>query len=544
MTDFAACKDREKDSGFWKLLQKDPKKTCRAAAGITAAALCVSMGCGIALWQLQRPRFQDLTIPLGTDSLEASQFLRPGGDPGKASFTEDAASLDLNRPGDHEMILRYGNRLESAVLHIEDTVPPQVEFIERLSKPADYVPQARDFVRSVEDDSETTVSFAKEPVLPDKGSELTVTVVVTDEAGNETAGDCVLTLTRLRETYALELGEQLTEADLLALPDRDRDFISREQLDRINVSDVGTYTITSTDGSERCVVTVRDTQGPELQLQPVRKKPGNRVTLRNFVRSATDPSGKVTLELLTSPDTSAEGYQTVAIEARDMYGNATRKETTLQITNDLVSPSISYLSVLKLPLNGTPDYLAGVTAFDREDGPLEVTVDASRVQTSVPGDYEAIYRATDAAGNTTVKRRRVEVAVDPHDPGPLVKKLADPLSDDPEEIRDYVRDYIAYSHDWGQGDPVVYGLTKRRGNCYVHAVCLQALLDEKGIENQLIWTENKTHYWVIAKIGSSWRHMDATPKPAHQRYSLMTDEQRRSTLGGREWDTGAWPPCE
>ena len=542
MKDFAVRNDREKVSGFQKLFKKDPGKVCTAAAVITAAALCAAMGCGAALWQLQRPHFQDLTIPLGTDSLAASQFLRPGGDPGKASFTGDAARLDLNHPGDHEVVLRYGNRLESVILHIEDRLPPQVEFVERLSKPADYEPDARDFVRTVRDDSDTTISFAREPVLPKDGGDLPVTVVVRDEAGNETAGDCVLSRFRLPESFILELGEQLTLSDLLALPDRD--LISQEQLDRINVAGVGTYTITSADGRESCQVTVRDTRGPELQLQPVRIKPRGRVAVRNFVRSASDPSGKVTLELLTPPDTSAEGYQTIAVEAKDLYGNTTRKETTLQITEDLVPPSISHLSVLKLPLNGKPDYLAGVTAFDRQDGPLEVTVDASQVQTSVPGDYEAIYRATDAAGNIAIKRRRVEVAGDPNDPGPLVKKLAAPLSDDPEEIRDYVRDYIAYSHDWGQGNPVVYGLTKRRGNCYVHALCLQAFLDEKGIENQLIWTQNKTHYWVIVKIGSSWRHIDATPRPSHQRFSLMTDEQRRSTLGGREWDTAAWPPCE
>ena len=72
-------------------------------------------------------------------------------------------------------------------------------------------------------------------------------------------------------------------------------------------------------------------------------------------------------------------------------------------------------------------------------------------------------------------------------------------------------------------------------------MCLQALLKEKGYATQLIWVTDKSHYWNLVKIGGVWRHMDATPDSNHRKISIMTDEQRLSTLKGRDWDHSAWP---
>jgi hypothetical protein len=133
----------------------------------------------------------------------------------------------------------------------------------------------------------------------------------------------------------------------------------------------------------------------------------------------------------------------------------------------------------------------------------------------------------------------------------LVAQYADQLSDDPEEIMYWCYENIWYWGDgWGEGDPVWYGLTYWEGNCYVHAYCLQAILDHKGYETQLIWTTEKTHYWVLVNIGGEgedavWRHIDSTPGDIHLGYGLMDDEHRLWTLsGGRVWDFDQWPACE
>ena len=89
-----------------------------------------------------------------------------------------------------------------------------------------------------------------------------------------------------------------------------------------------------------------------------------------------------------------------------------------------------------------------------------------------------------------------------------------------------------------------YGFTNKVGNCYVHALCLQRLLSAKGYSTKLIWVTNKSHYWLLINLGGTWWHIDATPTPAHSRYSLMNDEMRLATLNGRKWDFESWPACD
>ena len=89
-----------------------------------------------------------------------------------------------------------------------------------------------------------------------------------------------------------------------------------------------------------------------------------------------------------------------------------------------------------------------------------------------------------------------------------------------------------------------FGFTNKKGNCYVHALCLQVLLEAKGYETNLIWVTDKSHYWLQVKLDVGWRHIDATPGVRHTKYSLMDDEQRYECLQGRDWDRSQWPPCE
>jgi hypothetical protein len=70
------------------------------------------------------------------------------------------------------------------------------------------------------------------------------------------------------------------------------------------------------------------------------------------------------------------------------------------------------------------------------------------------------------------------------------------------------------------------------------------LLKYNGYSTQLIWTTCQTHYWLLININGTWRHIDPTPSSVHSRFSLMTDEQRKSTLSGRDWDRDSWPACE
>lgn len=531
--------------GTMKHMMDPGERGSFAAATILLAAATVCAGLGI--WNHQQPKFRDVTVELGTESISIRDFVTENAKLNKVSFVTDLSLVDLNRTGQMEITLAHGSSWETVRFTVRDTVAPEVVFRQLLMKPIDYIPDPEDFVVSVRDEDDAYIFFEDEVTVPKDYSDVVATVVVEDASGNRTMQKCVLRWNWLREKIDLEYGHQLKVEDVLLDPVRDASFINPEDIERINGSGIGTYTITSTIGNRtaECTVVVSDTTGPELELQDVQVKLGGSAKLDNFVVSVNDISGVADVRLLTEMDFSAPGKQTVTIEAEDTFGNLTTKEATLYIVEDFTPPVISGAGkTITIAKHGTADYLKGVSAYDEKDGTCKVTCNSNAVNVDVAGTYYVTYTAVDNSGNKATVKRKVIVEHDAEDTKALVRQIADSLGNDPEAIRDYVRGKIYYNHDWGGTDPVWYGFTNRVGNCYVHAKCLKAIFDLKGIESQLIWVTNKSHYWLQVKINGKWKHIDPTPSTLHGKYSLMNDEQRLSTLSGREWDTTKWPACE
>ena len=501
---------------------------------------------GLGIWNYQQPKFRDVTVELGTQSISIRDFMTENAKMNKVSFVTDPALVNLNKTGQMEITLAHGSARETVTFTVQDTVAPEVVFQQLVTKNIDYVPDPEDFVISVRDEDNAFVFFEDEVILPKDYSDVVVNVVVEDVSGNRTAQKCVLRWNWMPETINLEYGNTLKVEDVLLDPVRDASLINPEEIEKINQGGVGTYTITSTIGSRtaECTVVVADTIGPELELKDVQVRLGGTTRLDAFVVSVKDISGVADVRLMTEMDFSTAGQQTVVIEAEDTYGNITSKEATLYVVEDFTPPKISGADkALTIEKHSKVDFLKGVSAYDQKDGACQVTCNSSAVNVDVAGTYYITYTSVDNSGNKATVKRKVTVQHDAEDTKALVKKIAASQGNDPEKIRDYVRSTIRYNHDWGGTDPVWYGFTNKVGNCYVHAHCLKAIFDLKGIENRLIWVTNKSHYWLIVKINGQWKHIDPTPSRLHGKYSLMNDEQRLSTLSGRKWDTSQWPAC-
>ena len=545
----------EKSKSFGSFFKKDFFKTLKGMAIIVAAGALLAAGVGIGIGRVTNDRFQDVTVELGTDSVSITRFMTKHADINKVSFVSDPGIIDLNKLGETDVTLRHGNQVETVKFRVVDTTAPEVEFETVLMKDAGYIPDARDFVKSVSDMSATTVAFESDVAIPADYADTTCNVVVTDDSGNKTTGQCVLRFGRYRKEVTKEFGLPVTKGDILLAAERDGDAIDQTQLDAINKGLPGTYEVTvNFDGVEDiCTVTVQDTTGPELIVKDVSIEPGEEIRLKDFVVSVSDLSGGVRLVLATPLDNRKEETQRAVIEAEDPYGNITTAEATLRVTKDNDGPKINFAhDYVQAQCGGQkPNYMEGITAFDEVDGACMVVYDDSAVKMDEIGTYQVVYTAKDKSGNTTTKKRDVVVTFE-YDANNLtqqakdyIKSTAAGLSSDPEEIRDYVRDKIKYNSDWGGKDPISYGFSKRKGNCYVHALILKALLDEKGFETQIIWVTDHTHYWVVVNIDGVWKHIDATPSRGfHNKYSLMDDAQRLETLKGRDWDRDQWPVCE
>lgn len=525
-----------------KFLSSVAGKVCLAVIPVILLGMLTG---AFGLWYISQPKFQDVTIELGSSLPPVEQFLTKYADPEKVTMVTAQKDMDLTKAGQQTIVFAYGKKNYTVILTIEDTVAPVAKFRDVITA-IDRLPEAEEFVEEIEDKAVTTATFVKAPELPETYGQVRVEIQVTDASGNSVVGQCNLRYAWMYEQVTLELGQPLEKSHLLLKPEKDGDLIDQALLDEINASPVGTYTISSTsmDQTCTCTVTLQDTTAPTLELQPVHIDIGESASLNSFIKKVEDASGEVETKLLTTLNTQEEGTQKVTVEAKDINGNVTTAETTLKVSLDSKPPVFSGVKEITLEKNAEFDFSAGVSATDARDGAVEFTVNAGNVDLSKAGTYYVTYTAKDSLGNTATVRRKVTVKHNQQDVQDLVNSIAANLSSDPEAIRDYVRNNISYSSSWGGDDPVWYGFTNKTGNCYVHNVCLQRLLAAKGYETQMIWVTDKSHYWLIVKIGGVWKHIDATPGSMHSKYSLMNDAQRLDSLGGRDWDHSQWPACE
>lgn len=525
-----------------KFLKTLKGKLCLAAV-ILAVLGVAGFLVGRYFWLDAQPKFHDMTIELGQELPPLEAFLTEYADPALSEAV--TADADLTKVGQVALVFRHDGKEETVTLTVVDTTAPVVEFQEVITA-IDRQPAPEEFVARVTDLSATTAAFVTPPEAPQTYGQTQVEVIVTDASGNATKGLCSLRYMWMYEAVTLELGQPLEKSHLLLDPEKDGDLIDQALLDQINASPVGTYTITSTSMEQTCTCTITlvDTTAPTLELHQAHIDIGDGIGLSTFVKTAEDASGEVALKLIGEPNLGKVGTYTVQVEATDINGNTVTKETTLEVHLDTRGPAFSGLEEMRVQKKAEPDYLAGVKAVDSRDGEVSFTVDSSKVDLTKAGAYYITYTAKDSLGNTTTARRKITVNHSAEDTQALVEKYAAKIDGGPEKIRTYIRGLLMYNSNWGGDDPVWYGFSTHSGNCYVHAMCLKAIYDVKGINSQLIWTTCKTRYWLLVEIDGKWYHIDPTPGNQHGKYSLMNDAKRKETLSGRDWDRTLWPVCE
>ncbi len=365
-------------------------------------------------------KFHDVTIELGEDFPDISEFLTENGEPEKARFVTDTAGVDISHAGDVEVTLKQGFKEETVTLSVVDTIAPVVVFVDETTKNIDYELNAEDFVISVDDLSETTVSFVEEPADTDSYEDRELTVVVTDASGNSVSHECKLTYQWIFDEVTLELGEELSANDVLIDQLVGKNLISQDDIDEINEAGVGEYDVVSEAGGKTsvCHVTVQDTTPPELELTEVEVYEVDTASLDDFVVSAWDASGDVSLRFRSALGFGKIGEYTVVIEAEDSYGNVTTGETTLTVKEDDVAPEISGLSDLSVTERSSdkPDLSTGVSSKDHVDGKCSFSYNDKDVDYDTPGTYYVTYTSTDKTGNKATEKRKITVLEDTEAP--------------------------------------------------------------------------------------------------------------------------------
>lgn len=135
------------------------------------------------------PVVKELTVEAGSKPPTVESFLLAACD---ATLITAIEELDYTKVADYQIELQAEGESYPSVLHVTDTVPPIVS-VHDLEGFALIPKTASDFVTSIEDVTEVSASFEKEPDWTVIG-EQTAELVFTDGGGNETRKSALLIL--------------------------------------------------------------------------------------------------------------------------------------------------------------------------------------------------------------------------------------------------------------------------------------------------------------------------------------------------------------
>lgn len=194
----------------------------------------------------------------------------------------------------------------------------------------------------------------------------------------------------------------------------------------------------------------------------------------------------------------------------------------------------------------TISYMNGITATDETDPNPALTVDCSNVDLGQPGEYQVVYTATDASGNTCQAAAAVVVLldesyVDLHTIYAAADAKLEEIIRENATIRQQVHDVYAWARlnliygghsdrtDWRQ--TAYEMLTEGEGDCYGFWAVTKLLFDRLEIPNidvqKVKNSEDDTdHFWSLVSLdgGETWYHFDSTPRYGDgDNFCLVTD---------------------
>ncbi len=491
------------------------------------------------------PVKRNVYVELGTKKITDKIFIRKI--PSFNKILTDVSKIDLTKVKNHKIKIKLNGLILNSTLHIVDTTAPQVKF-QDVYQYKDYKINALDFIKSKQDLSKMKVYIENKPTIKEFKN-YKVMVVVKDEYGNTTKKEKTLHIEPVRSYLELELGSEFDIKNIL-YSDIDKVEYDLKEIEKIDTSKIGNYTLNvkSNGKKYKTKIKVQDTTPPTLELQDKSIFwDEENIDKEDFIKEVSDASLEVETTIKEDIKYGKLGDYKIEITATDKYGLKTTKEATLSIIKDTTPPSFKGIGAKTVYVGSSINYKNGVTAIDNKDGNVGFSVDSSKVNTSKVGTYYATYKAIDKSGNKKEATRKIivkeEVKRASYSKGAskseIVKSVASKIGNSIKSIHTWVYNNISYHSEWGGSDPVKYGLTKYRGNCYVHAMVFNALLEAKGYEAEVIWTTDKTHYWNIIKTNGKWLHYD-TSAGYHVVFG-WNNKQRKAALNGRNWDHSKWP---
>lgn len=244
------------------------------------------------------------------------------------------------------------------------------------------------------------------------------------------------------------------------------------------------------------------------------------------------------------------GDYDVSFCVTDASGNKTKTlHTVISVVRDDQPPVFVTVPELSAFVGESIAYRQGLVVTDNCSGEVDITVDASTVNTAFPGDYTVHYTATDGVGNVATASTTVHIYASQMDEATLMarvtqwmEQITTPSMSVEDKLREayaYIQSHIAYVSDSDKSDWVraAYDslFVTGTGDCFNYFAAAKAVIKYLGLDYREIQRTPgftpETHYWLMVNIGTSasprWYHYDCTRLRAEYNHSgcLLTDQQ-------------------
>lgn len=427
-----------------------------------------------------------VTVEAGTEMPEINDFINRdyGVDP---SFISDASVIDMHETGEYLLRMRYFGLNFDVTLLVQDTTPPAAE-VAPVTAFAIELPNPEAFIVKIDDVTAVTVAYASSPD-PEQEGEQTVTLLLTDEAGNTAQLQTTLELIFDRESPVIQ-----GVAPLSIFLGQEADYLGAvSALDNMD---------------DAPLLTVDD----------------------------------------SNVDLTAAGKYEILYTCIDFFGNKAIETTTLTIIEDNTPPVILGANPISLYAGSSVAYRKGILVTDDLDESPKLTVDSSQVDLRTPGTYQVTYTATDAAGNQSSITTSVTVAEKPDTyideetiyaaaDEVLARIITEDMTDRQkvEAIYKWLKRNCVYTstsdkNDWLQ--EAYHMICNHRGDCFSYYSVSRLFFERLYLPNITVLRSEESrrgghHYWNMVSIdgGITYYHFDSTPTVSTRPRDgcLMTD---------------------
>ena len=339
----------------------------------------------------------------------------------------------------------------------------------------------------------------------------------------------------VRDEVRMEAGSEIPEASAF-LKEEGHTAVWQTDVSQLDTTLPGKYPVViEADGEAYdTVLAVEDTVPPEGEACDASVWVGEECLARDFIRWSYDVSGVRYAFAGEEPDTEKVGFQDVELVLLDAAGNRTTLTASLMVKRDITPPKIEGVETLFTTVGGTVSYKQGVTVTDDRDEEIALEIDNSRVDLNTPGEYEAVYSATDSAGNRT--EESCYVVVKNEDFGEpdrdrmeelAQRAVASCVREDMTDLQKlhaifwYVKNnmnYVNASDKTTQIEEAIRGFTDGTGDCFTYFSTMKAMLEAAGFETMDVEREEGArethHYWSLVKYNGEWYHIDACARSA------------------------------